>query len=173
LIAEAARYARFILKWDGFIAPLMMASTDDGILMFTPKDMNDEDGKDTFANTVSLIAGTYGASALVLIMEFWMTLASQESNLDMTPPSESYEREEVVTLIGQSKDGNRSQMYPIVRLDNGRFWNLGDPFELGADSFSGRFAGLLPTKEADLTMRVLGKKLLEAMGVELIPLLRR
>jgi hypothetical protein len=173
LIAEAARYAHFNMKRDGFIAPLMMAATDDGILMFTPKDMNDEDGKDTFANTVRLIAGTYGASALVLILESWMTRASQESNLDMTPPSESYEREEVVTLIGQSKDGNCTQMYPIVRLDNGRFWNLGDPFDLGADSFSGRFAGLLPTKEADLTMRVLGKKLLQAMGVELIPLPRR
>ncbi len=81
---------------------LMMAATDDGILMFTPKDMNDEDGKDTFANTVRMIAGTYGASSLVLILESWMTRASQEGNLDMTPPSESYEREEVVTLIGQS-----------------------------------------------------------------------
>ena len=173
LIAEAARYAHFNMKRDGFIAPMMMAATDDGILMFTPKDMNDEDGKDTFANTVRMIAGTYGASALVLILESWMTRASQEGNLDMTPPSESYEREEVVTLIGQSKDGNCTRMYPIVRLDNGRFWNLGDPFDLGADSFSGRFAGLLPTKEVDLTMRELGKKLLKAMGVELIPLPRR
>ena len=64
-------------------------------------------------------------------------------------------------------------MYPIVRLDNGKFWNLGDPFDLGADSLSGRFAELLPTKEVDLTMRELGKKLLKAMGVELIPLPRR
>ena len=63
-------------------------------------------------------------------------------------------------------------MYPIVRLDNGKFWNLGDPFDLGADSFSGRFAGLLPTKEVDLTIRKLGKKLLQAMGVDLIPLPR-
>ena len=173
MIAEAARYAHFNMKRDGFIAPMMMAATDDGILMFTPKDMNDEDGKDTFANTVRMIAGTYGASALVLILESWMTRASQEGNLDMTPPSESYEREEVVTLIGQSKDGNCTQMYPIVRLDNGRFWNLGDPFDLGADSFSGRFAGLLPTKEVDLTKRVLGKKLLQAMGVDLVPLPRR
>ena len=61
-------------------------------------------------------------------------------------------------------------MFPTVRLDNVKFWNLGDPIDPGADSFSGRFAGLLPAKEVDLTMRELGKNLLKAMGVELIPL---
>ncbi len=90
--------------------------------MFSPKDMNDEDAKDMFAATVCLIAGTYGASSVVLILESWMTLSSQGGGtLDMTPPSESYEREEVVTLIGQSKDGNCTRMYPIVRLGNGKF----------------------------------------------------
>jgi len=90
--------------------------------------------------------------SMVLILKSWINRASQESNPDMTPPSESYEREEVVTLIGQSKDGNFTRMYPIVRQDNGTFWDLGDPIDLGADSFSGRFAGLLPAKEVDLTI---------------------
>ncbi len=111
MIAEAARYAHFNMKRDGFIAPMMMAATDDGIMMFTPKDMNDEDGKDTFANTVRMIAGTYGASSVLLILESWMTRASQEGTLDMTPPFESFERKELVTLIGQSKDDKRTQMY--------------------------------------------------------------
>ncbi len=70
-------------------------------------------------------------------------------------------------MLSKWKEGNRTRMYPVVRLDNGKFWNLDDPFDLDADSFSGFFAGLLPRKEVDLTMRDLGEKLLKAMVVEL------
>jgi hypothetical protein len=63
----------------------------------------------------------------------------------------------------QAKVSNRSHGQCEV-------WNLGDPIDPGADSFSGPFAGLLPAKEVDLTMRELGKKNLLAIGVELIPL---
>jgi hypothetical protein len=79
----------------------------------------------------------------------------------------------VDTLIGQSKDGHCSRMYPIVRLCNGKFRKLGDPFDLGADGFSGRFAELLPSKKVDSPKPELGKKLLQAMGVDLVPLPRR
>jgi hypothetical protein len=168
LMDEAARYAHFTMKRDGFLAPLMMAATNEGVLMFSPKRLDDESGKEQFANVVRLITGAYGATAVVLILESWMTRASREKPLDMTPPSESFDREEVITLIGQSTEDHSTRMFPIVRLGNGRFWNLGDPFDLGADSFSGRFAELLPSKEVDSSMRELGKKLLKAMGVELV-----
>jgi hypothetical protein len=39
-----------------------------------------------------------------------------------------------------------------------------------ADSFSGRFAELLPPKTSDEKTRQMGKVLLQAMGVKVIPL---
>jgi hypothetical protein len=171
LIAEAKRYARFTMKQSGCLAPMMMASTEQGVILFSPNSLSDTGAKDDFANKVRLITGSYGASAVVLILESWITKAKPGESLDtLTPPSESYEREEVVVLIGQSPQGNITHLLPIHRLGNGKFWNLGDAEDMPADSFEGRFAGLLPPKPADEKTRQMGKMLLQAMGVKVMPL---
>jgi hypothetical protein len=157
LIAEATRYARFTMKTSGCLAPIMMATTEHGIILFSPDKMSDTGAKDDFANKVRLITGSYGASAVVLIVESWITKAKAGEPLDtVTPPSESYDREEVVVLIGQSPQGNITHLLPIHRLGNGKFWNLGDAEDMPADSFSGRFAGLLPPKLVDEKTRQMG-----------------
>lgn len=167
LIAEATRYARFTMKKSGFLVPIMMASTDQGIILFSPDKMSDTGAKDDFANKVRLITASYGASAVVLIVESWITKAKADEPLDtLTPPSESYDREEVVVMIGQAPQGNITHLLPIHRLGNGKFWNLGDAEDMPADSFEGRFAGLLPPKQSDEKTRQMGKVLLEAMGVK-------
>ena len=79
---------------------------------------------------------------------------------------ESYEREEVVVLIGQSPQGNITHLLPIHRLGNGKFWNLSDAEEMPADSFEGRFTKLLPPDPVDEKTRMMGRVLLEAMGVK-------
>ncbi len=76
----------------------------------------------------------------------------------------------MVVLIGQSLGGNITHLLPIHRLDNGKFWNLGDAEDMPADSFSGRFANLLPLKTVDEKTRQMGKVLMEAMGVKVRPL---
>lgn len=114
-----------------------------------------------------LITASYVASAVVLIVESWITKAKVGENLDMmTPPSESYDREEVVVLIGQSPEGNITNLLPIHRLGNGKFWNLGDAEDMPADSFEGRFTGLLPPKPVDEKTRQMGRVLLEATAVK-------
>jgi hypothetical protein len=167
LIAEATRYAQFTMKKSGSLAPMMMASTDQGLILFSPDSLSDTGAKDDFANKVRLITASYGASAVVLILESWITKAKVGEKLDMTtPPSESYDREEVVVLIGQAPQGNITHLLPIHRLGNGKFWNLGDAEEMAADSFEGRFAGMLPPKPVDEKTRQMGRVLLEAMGVK-------
>jgi hypothetical protein len=168
LIAEATRYARFTMKRSGFLVPIMMASTEQGIILFSPDSMSDTGAKDDFANKVRLITGSYGASAVVLILESWITRAKVGEKLDTeTPPSESYDREEGVVLIGQAPEGTITHLLPIHRLGNGKFWNLGDAEEMPADTFEGRFASLLPPKPADEKTRQMGRVLLEAMGVKI------
>jgi hypothetical protein len=44
---------------------------------------------------------------------------------------------------------------------------LGDAQEMAADSFEGRFAGMLPSKPVDEKTRQMGRVLLEAMGVKI------
>ncbi len=90
LIAEATSYARFTMKTSGCLAPIMMAATEQGIILFSPDKMSDTGAKDDFANKVRLITASYGASAVVLIVESWITKAKADEPLDaLTPPSES------------------------------------------------------------------------------------
>jgi hypothetical protein len=174
ILEEATQYARITMKKSGCLAPVMMASTGEGVIIFSPDQLTDTGAKDDFANKVRLITASYGAAAVVLILESWITKAKPGDSLDtLTPPSESYEREEVVVLIGQSPQGNITHLLPIHRLGNGKFWNLGDAEEMPADSFEGRFAGLLPPKPSDDKTRMMGRVLLEAMGVKVMPLKER
>ena len=82
LITEATRYARFIMKKCGCLAPIMMAATDQGTILFTPDKLSDTGAKDDFANKVRLITASYGASAVVLILESWITKAKADEPLD-------------------------------------------------------------------------------------------
>ncbi len=167
IFAQATQYARFTMKKSGCLAPVMMASTREGVIIFSPDQLTDTGAKDDFANKVRLITASYGTAAVVLILESWITKAKPGEGLDtLTPPSESYERKEVVVLIGQSPQGNITHLLPIHRLGNGKFWNLGDAEEMPADSFEGRFAKLLPPDPVDEKTRMMGRMLLEAMGVK-------
>jgi hypothetical protein len=168
LLAEADRYARMTMKKHGKLAPVMMAATPEGLILFTPDGLTDTGMKDDFANKVRLITASHGVTAVVLIVESWLTRARPDRPLDQTPPSESLDREEMVVLIGQAQGGeHHTHFLPIHRLGNGKFWNLGDAEEMPADSFSGRFAGLLPPKPSDEKTRQMGRMLLDAMGVKI------
>lgn len=59
----------------------------------------------------------------MLIVESWITKAKAREKLDTeTPPSESYDREEVLVLIGQRQGGeHRTHFLPMHRLGNGKF----------------------------------------------------
>ncbi|MFN0079135.1 MAG: hypothetical protein ACKVY0_21950 [Prosthecobacter sp.] len=171
LMQEATRYAEHWMKKSGSLAPSMMAATAQGTVLFLPQGMKDAQGKDDFAYTVRLICAAHAASAVVLMVESWVAQAKPGEKLDITtPPSQSPDREEVVVLIGQGLAGNVTRMLPIVRSDNGRFWNLGDPQDMPATTLEGRFAGLLPPQPVGEQERKMGRLLLDAMGVRLAKL---
>lgn len=168
LMEEATRYAEHWMKKSGSLAPSMMAVTAQGMVLFLPSGMKDEQGKNDFANTVRLICAAHAATAVVLIVESWVKQARPGEKLDLSvPPSQSHDREEVVVLIGQGLAGNCTRLLPIVRSDNGRFWNLGDAQEMPSTTLEGRFAGLLPPKPVDEKSRQMSRLLLQAMGVKL------
>src|ERR1019366_6872028 len=99
-------------------------------------------------------------------MEAWMKTAKPGEKLDMTePPSESFDRQEVIVLMGEARDGQKQKFLPIIRSGNGKFFGLGETTVPGMDRMEGRFAGILPSKVATDEHRTLAKAMLKVKGV--------
>src|ERR1035437_9867732 len=110
---------------------------------------------------------THAATAIVMALEAWMKTATPGEKMDMTePPSEAFDRQEVIVLMGESRDDQKQKFLPIIRSGNGKFFNLGETTVPGMDNMTGRFAQILPPKVADAQMRLLAKNMLKVKGVK-------
>ncbi len=100
-----------------------------------------------------------------MVLEAWAKFAQPGETLDTTePPSEALDRREVVMLMGESQQGQKRKLLPIVRSDNGRFFGFGESEMPELDELKGRFAQILPEKTPDATLRELAAALLQAQG---------
>lgn len=96
-----------------------------------------------------------------MALEAWMKTATPGEKLDMTePPSEAFDRQEVIVLMGESRDGRKQKFLPIIRSDNGKFFNLGETTVPGMDKMEGRFAQILSPKIPDAQLREVAKVML-------------
>jgi hypothetical protein len=81
-------------------------------------------------------------------------------------PSEAFDRQEVIVLMGESMaEGRKQQMLPIIRSGNHKFFGLGDSAVSNLKKMEGRFSKLLPTKVADKGMRELALAMLKVKGM--------
>jgi hypothetical protein len=136
--------------------------------MFVPASLADADDKDDFAMTARLMCIAHAATAIVMTMEAWMKSATPGEKLDMTePPSEAFDRREVVVLMGESRDGQKQKFLPIIRSDNGKFFGFGESDVPGMDKVEGRFAQILAPKAPDAKMRLLAQAMLKVKGVKI------
>lgn len=167
LLAQAAHYAEFCMRNSGKMAPTLFLIGADGPLMFVPASLVDADEKDAFATTARLVCIAHAATACVMALEAWMKTATPGEKMDMTePPSESFDRQEVIVLMGESRDGQKQKFLPIIRHDNGKFFNLGETTVPGMDKMEGRFAQILPPNQPDASTRELAKIMLKVKGVK-------
>ena len=83
-----------------------------------------------------------------------------------TLPSEAFDREEFVVVMGETQGRKTQRFLPIIRTDAGGFFGFGEfdasKFEGGIE---GRFAGMLPPKETTREMREMTLAVLTVMGV--------
>jgi hypothetical protein len=136
-----------------------------GPVMFCPQSLRDEGEKDEFANLARLLCIAHAASAVVIAMESWMKMARPDEILDLTePPSQAIDRQEVITLMGESRGGQKQKILSIVRSGNHKFFNLVDVTPQ-CDSFGGRFAQILPSQETTSEHRLLAEAMLRIKGV--------
>ena len=108
----------------------------------------------------------YSVTAAVLVVESWMKIAKPGESIDPTePPSEAFDRQEVVALMGEVPGQQRQRILPIIRTDAGGFFGFGD-FEVPeVDEIQGRFAQLFPPKQPSGDARQLARTMLKVMGV--------
>ena len=171
LLAQAAHYAQFCMRNSGKMSPTLFLIGADGPLMFVTASLVDANEKDAFANTARLVCIAHAATVCVMALEAWMKTATPGEKMDMTePPSEALDRQEVIVLMGESRDGQKQKFLPIIRHDNGKFFNLGETTVPDMDRMEGRFAQILPPKVADDQMRLLAKTMLKVKGVNVAKL---
>jgi len=149
----------------GRVPPTMFAATPGGLLNFLPESLENERAKTDFANTGRMICVAFGAEAVVMVLESWVTFAKPGESLDMTPPSESFERKEFVVLMAEERGAQQQQLLPILRTDAGGFFGFGEFDASKFDGFQGRFAGMLPPKAPTDEMRAVAQAVLAVMGV--------
>ncbi len=166
LLALAQGYAEFAMRNIGHVPPALLAESPTGLIHFVPDSLKDERSKDNLANTARLICVGYEVTASVLVLEAWMKMAKPGETLDMTePPSEAFDRQEVVVLTGETAQHCKQMLLPIIRTDAGGFFGLGEHVGPKLNNFEGRFAQLLPPKRPGAEGIDLARAMLVAMGV--------
>ena len=127
LLAQAEHYADHSMRNIGRLPPTLFLIGSKGPLMFMPESLADESDKDDFATTARLMCIAHAATACVMALEAWAKFAKAGEKFDETePPSEAFDRQEVVVLMGESHTGQKQKFLPIIRSDNGKFFGLGE-----------------------------------------------
>jgi hypothetical protein len=166
LLAQAEHYANFSMRNIGRLPPTVFLIGSEGLLVFMPESLADDRAKDDFATNARLICIAYAATSVVLALEAWVKYAKPGEKFDETePPSEAFDRQEVVVLMGESVTGPKQKFLPIIRSGNGKFFGFGESEPPSIDQMKGRFAQILPTKTLDAATRELAKALLKGKGV--------
>ncbi len=167
LLVNAEHYANFSMRNMGRMPPTLFLIGPNGPFMFIPDNLADENAKDDFATTARLMCIAHAATATVMALEAWMKCAKPGEKLDMTePPSEAFDRQEVIVLMGEARDTQKQKFLPIIRSGNGKFFGFGESdVPEGIDQMKGRFAQILPPKVVDEQMRLLAEAMLTVKGI--------
>jgi len=166
LLAQAEHYANYCMRTSGRMPATLFLLGSQGPVMFLPESLADEGAKDDFATEARLMCIAHAATSVVMAVEAWIKYAKPGEPFDETePPSEAFDRQEVVVLMGESHNGQKQKFLPILRSDNGKFFGFGESDAPSTDEMKGRFAQLLPTKVPDKGIREVAKAMLKVKGV--------
>jgi len=150
------------MRNSGKMAPTLFMIGINGPVMFVPESWGNDDEKDNFAQSARLMSIAHAATQVVMAMEAWIKRAKPGETVDLTePPSEAFDREEVVVLMGEAKAGQKQKYLPIIRSGNGRFFGFGESDLPVFDQIEGRFAGILPHSTPTPEQRTLAQAMLQ------------
>ena len=168
LLAQAGHYAEFCMRNSGTMRPALFLIGAEGPLMIATASMDGVEEKDAFVTAARLICIAQAATSVVVALEAWMKFAKPGEPIDMTePPSEAFDRQEVVVLMGESKTGQKQRILPIIRSGNGRFFGFKEAVMPQTERFEGRFSQILSPNTPTDEHRFIAKAMLEMKGLHL------
>ncbi len=166
LMAEADLFAKHSLQNDGKVQPTLFMHGEHGKAMFAPAEMSSEQEKNAFAAMARLACIAHGADATVFVSEAWTRFAKPGQKLDMTkPPSQCADRQEVVVMMGQTRNSCQQRMLPMERDRKGRFIGFGQEHKIHPDRMEGRFANLMPDSYPNAQSKEMAIEALARLGV--------
>jgi hypothetical protein len=103
-----------------------------------------------------------------MALEGWVKTGKFGETMDMTePPSEAFDRQECVVLMGESMtESQKQQILPIIRSGNHKFFGFGESICSKLTQMEGRFSQLLATKVPDENIRALAIAMLKIRGAK-------
>jgi hypothetical protein len=182
LFAHAEHFANYCMRGTGHMRPTFFCICEAGpMAMIVWGNDTDEAGKDDLVATEQLMCIATRATAIVTAMESWMRVGSvDDKEFDRKQmPSESFDRQEVITMIGETSTEVRIKILRITRVGQGKFWGLSD-FEAspgledcnlvtGLAEKGGRFfTKLLPKERPDDFTRDAAAMLLAMKGFKIL-----
>lgn len=118
--------------------------------MIRPQRLANEQDKDNFLKIGRVACLAHGAVATVLMTESWMLRPKEGKSPDLSiPPSQSPDRQEIVSIMGETCDGHAQKILPVLRSPEGKFMGFGETEEIKADQVLGRFSNFLSPVKPD------------------------
>jgi hypothetical protein len=166
LFASAAGYAKFSMHSAGCVPGTLLLLGPSGPAVFVPPSLEDEQDQYNFAAAARRLAIAHDASAVVMVLEAWVSVATPDTPLDpMTRPSEAPNRQEAVVLMGEAPGIQQTRFLPIQRTAAGAFAGFGETQVMCCDQVQGRFAQILPAQPPTADERLHAMATLRAMGI--------
>jgi hypothetical protein len=165
---SAELLARTEMQSQGEVNPTLLMNGADGIGLLQPKTLADDNEKDKFLQVGRLACIAHGAVATVLVTESWMLSPKAGEKLDMSvPPSKSPDRQEVITIIGETRQGHSQKILTIERSAEGKFVGFGQRPDMEAHdvTIKGRFSQFLSHNVPDEEARELAKEVMKRIGL--------
>lgn len=168
LLAQAGHYAEFCMRNSGAMRPALFLIGAEGPLMIATASMDGVEEKDAFVTTARLICIAQAATSVVVALEAWMKFAKPGESVDTAePPSEAFDRQEVVILMGECKTGHKQRFLPIIRSGNGKFFGFNESEMPEMDQIGGRFSQILSPETPSVEHRLVAKAMLDVKGINL------
>jgi hypothetical protein len=162
LIQRAERMSAASIRGLGKMSTTLFIHGLDGIDFCMARNVQEETVNDDFMLRARLKCIAHAADATLLVAEAWMRLTKKDQKLDLNlRPSEAPDRQEVLVLIGESREQTIHKALPINRSINGEFLRFGEALEIPAEIFEGRFGKFLTNEIPDEKTRNQAKQLIE------------
>ena len=154
------------MRNSGKMSPTLFLIGADGPMVFVPASLADANEKDAFVTTARLLCIAHAATVVVMALEAWAKFAKPDEKLDPTEqPSEGFDRQEVIVLMGESHSGQKQKFLPIIRSSNEKFFGFGESTAPTMDKMEGRFAQILSPKPSTAEHRAVAHAMLKVKGV--------